>query len=89
MYIPHLSLCIHDSLLACLIYCCQRGNVELLELTNLRTRLQMFLDISISARETEALFKKFDPNQMGSVNIGQFSLSYVTLVGVLYCMCVF
>jgi hypothetical protein len=41
-------------------------------MTNLRTRLQMFLNISVSARETEVLFKKFDPNNMGSVNIGKF-----------------
>mmetsp|Transcript_17429 Transcript_17429/g.29217 ORF Transcript_17429/g.29217 Transcript_17429/m.29217 type:complete len:602 (+) Transcript_17429:157-1962(+) len=47
----------------------ERGNVELLELTNMRTRIQMFLNISISAHEAEALFKKFDPNKMGSVNI--------------------
>jgi hypothetical protein len=61
-------------LLVCHVPCVlvvQRGLVELMEPTALRTRLLMFLHVSVTPREVHLIFKKFDPNNIGSVNIGE------------------
>lgn len=42
-----------------------------MEPTALRTRLQMFLFVEVTPREVHCLFKKFDPNNIGSVNMGK------------------
>lgn len=46
-----------------------RGTIDLLNPTSLRTRLDMFLNVSITPNEVSLIFKKFDPNDTGTVNM--------------------